>query len=133
MQQCWPRAPDFGSVSIILLLILILSAIISFLLQDIPRHPDTRLFPGSGGIKTQIVTWFSVVAYISHFFRLRRPSRGAIPPKGSSGGLARRRRARDAEPLINALVPTPIIINSKHTSNICRDTYYCVLSTISPQ
>ena len=35
VQRCWPRAtPDFGSVSVIS----------SFLLQDIPRHPDTRLF-----------------------------------------------------------------------------------------
>ena len=32
--RCWPRAtPDFGSVSVIS----------SFLLQDIPRHPETRL------------------------------------------------------------------------------------------
>ena len=35
VQRGWPRAiPDFGSVSVIS----------SFLLQDIPRHPDTRLF-----------------------------------------------------------------------------------------
>ena len=60
-QRCWPRATDeFGSVS----------AISSFLLQDIPRHPDTRLFEVREVFKRSSLLGFQayVRAYIAMFF-----------------------------------------------------------------
>ena len=101
----WPRAtPDFGSVRVIS----------SFLLSDIPRHPDTRLFEVREAFKRSLLVFRRIFAHIPQFFRLRRPSEG--PPGGDSrgafGGLARLRRATrlaspvamcatDAEPLID--------------------------------
>ena len=60
VQRSWPRAtPDFGSVSVIL----------SFLLQDIPRHPDTHLFEVQGAFKSCVLLGFQVHirAYIAFF------------------------------------------------------------------
>ena len=87
VQRCWPRAtPDFGSVSV---------------LQDIPRHPDTRLFEVRRAFKRRLLLGFQahIRAYIAFFSppaALRGPLRGASAPL--------RLRATDAEPLINALV-----------------------------
>ena len=61
------------------------SVIRSFLLQDIPRHPDTRLFEVREAFKRSLLLGFQapIRAYIA-IFHLRRPSGG--PPGGSSGG-----------------------------------------------
>ena len=72
VQRCWPRAtPDFGSVYVIS----------SFLLQDIPRHPDTRLFEVREAFKRSLLlVCRRIFAHRSHFFS---------PPvvlRGSSGG-----------------------------------------------
>ena len=49
VQRCWPRATSvFGSVSVIS----------SFLLQDIPRHPDTRLFEVREAFKRNLLLGF---------------------------------------------------------------------------
>ena len=87
VQRCWSRAtPDFGSVSVTS----------SFLLQDIPKHPDTRLFEVREAFKRSFVAWFSgAYTRIYRFF---------FASGGPCGGLDRLRRATDAEPLINALV-----------------------------
>ena len=82
MQRCWPRAtPDFGSASVIS----------SFLLQDIPRHPDTRLFEVQEAFKRSLLLCFQ--AHIRAYMRATRAQRA----------LRRLLRA-DAEPLINALM-----------------------------
>ena len=54
MQRCWPRAPHFGSVSVIS----------SFLLHDIPRH-DTHLFEVREAFKRTLLVRFR--AYISAY------------------------------------------------------------------
>ena len=108
VQRCCPRAtPDFGSVSVIS----------SLLFQDIPWHPNTRLFEVREAFKRSLLLDFQarIRAYNAIFSPpadLREPSGG--PPGGTSappcGGLATRPafpvalRATDAEPLINALV-----------------------------
>ena len=59
VQRCWPRAtPDFGSASVIS----------SFLLQDIPRHPDTRLFEVREAFKRSLLLGFQahICAYIAN-------------------------------------------------------------------
>ena len=79
VQRCWSRAsPDFGSVSVVS----------SFLLQDIPRHPDTRLFEVREAFKRSLLLDFQahIRAYIAIFSppaALRGPSGG--PPRGPSG------------------------------------------------
>ena len=52
-------SPDFGSVSVIS----------SFLLQDIPRHPDTRLFEVREAFKRGLLLGFQahIRAYIALF------------------------------------------------------------------
>ena len=83
-QRWWPRAtPDFGSVSVIR----------SFLLQDIPRHPDIRLFEVREAFKRSLLRGFQahIRAYIAFF----------SPPGGPPGALPGQQT--DAEPLFNAL------------------------------
>ena len=60
VQRCWPRAtPEFGSASVIS----------SFLLQDIPRHPDSRLFEVREAFKSSLLVFRRIFEHISHFFR----------------------------------------------------------------
>ena len=61
VQRCWPRAttPDCGSVSVIS----------SFLLQDIPRHPETRLLEVREAFKRSLLVFRRTFAHISHIFR----------------------------------------------------------------
>ena len=88
----------------------------SFLLQDIPRHPDTRLFEVREAFKRSLLLGFQArirayIAGVSPPAALRGPSGG---PCGGLRGLRRvtraagvlrvALRATDAEPLINALV-----------------------------
>ena len=81
----------------------------SFLLQDTPRHPDTRLFEVREAFKRSLLLRFQahIRPYTSQFFRLRAALRG--PSGGPCGGLARLRHATRAEPLINALVRNAIV------------------------
>ena len=74
----------------------------SFLLQDIPRHPDTRLFEVRGAFKRSLLLDFQahIRAYIATF----------PPPAALS--------ATDAEPLINALDSTHVGI---------REAYVCLM------
>ena len=67
----------------------------SFLLQDIPTHPDTRLFEVREAFKRIMLLGFRayIRAYIAFFpppATLRVPSGG--PPWGTSGELAHLRR-----------------------------------------
>ena len=83
--------------------------IISFLLQDIPRHPDTRLFEVREAFKRGLLLDFQahVRVYIAIFSppaALRAPSRGGL--RGSSrgplrvplGGVCARAQACCAQP-----------------------------------
>ena len=76
-QRYWPLAtPDFGSVS----------AISALLLQDIPRHPDTRLFEVREAFKRSSLLGFQVYigAYIAMVYPVVAP--GALTG-GTAGGL----------------------------------------------
>ena len=70
------------------------SVIRSFLLQDIPRHPDTRLFEVREAFKRSLLLGFQ--AHIRAYFAIF----------SSPAAL----RATVAEPLINALNHTPVVI-----------------------
>ena len=95
----------------------------SFLLQDIPRHPDTCLFEVREAFKRSLLLGFQahIRAYIAFFSRgaLRGPLRGACAPNTRRRRVAL--RATDAEPLINTLVPT-VVQQYSHTT---VETHYC--------
>ena len=80
----------------------------SFLLQDTPRHPDTRLFQVREAFK-----WSSLLGFQAHIRAYI-----AIFSRAPAGGLRRRAtrlaspvapRATDANPLINALSDTCVL------------------------
>ena len=100
VHRCWPRAtPDFGSLSVIT----------SFLLQDIPRHPDTRLF-GRHLHALSCLVFEHIFAHVSHFFASGGPP-GVLPGflRGAGALVARNtparvlRRAQQTPDHINAL------------------------------
>ena len=101
VQRCWPRAtPDFGSTSTIM------TAISSFLLQDIPRHPDTRLFDVRGAFKSSSLLGFRP----THIYRAIVLPPAALRVGSPAGDLRARATAvplypTDTEPLMNTLVP----------------------------
>ena len=68
MQRCWPRATlDFARVCVISV----------FLLQDIPRRFDTRLFEVRAVFKSTLLSGnVPRIPGISHLLSLRRPIRG---------------------------------------------------------
>ena len=81
--------PDVGSVSMIS----------SFLLQEIPRRPDTRLSEVREAFIRSLLLGFQ--AHIRAYMAFFSPPAALRPPPGRKRvGL----RATDAEPLINALV-----------------------------
>ena len=94
VQRCWPRAtPDFGSFSVIS----------SFLLQDMPRHPDTRLFEVREAFKRSLLLGFQAhIRAYSAFFSPPAVHRGASRTTRLAWPVAL--RATDAEPPINTLV-----------------------------
>ena len=73
------------------------------LIQDIPRHPGTRLFKVREAFKRTLFLGFRayIRAYIA-FFRLRRHSGG--PCGGNTGRRRVALRATDAGPLLNAML-----------------------------
>ena len=75
----------------------------SFLLQDIPRHTDTRLFEVREAFKRSLLpgTWFSV-AYSRIYRNIFSPPPALRGPLRGACAL----RATDAEPAINALLGT---------------------------
>ena len=81
----------------------------SFLLKDIPRHPDTRLFKVRKAFKRSLLLGFRrIFAHISQFFHTRR-RRVAL-------------RVTDAEPLISAL--------SHSTKATAHEMKYLTLSRV---
>ena len=95
VHRCWPRAtPDFGSVSVIS----------SVLLQDIPRHPDTRLFEVQEAFKRSLLRFSGAYSRIyRNFFAAR----------------------TDAEPSINALTHTLQNTTLHSTRSIYLYQVYC--------
>ena len=82
----------------------------SFLLQDIPTHPDTRLFEVREAFKRSLLLGFQVHirAYIAIFSP---PAAGVLRCLASPVALS----ATDAETLINALVRTHATVVSSNT------------------
>ena len=129
MQRCWPRAtPEFGSVSVIS----------SFLLQDVPRHPETRLLGVREAFIRSLLHGFQahIRAYTAFFSPpvaalrgpSRGPSRGALrgPLRGACAPAARNRRRSTSE-CPAAHCPLDLI----HQNGVCTRSALQIGNTIN--